>query len=179
MMLLMVAGAAVAGPVTHALGNAGSRGEVGPGIFGAVVIVVGLLLRPVFNDVETLVFGVKQRPWLGGRLKRWQKLVLPFQTGYVVSTGLSTVMFGGAYLLSATPGWSVPNEFALAAVALGGLLMGFGTSRLFAGALIVYVSGLWSAPKWAWRIGIAVIVMSSLANAAWSVHNATSLVPWM
>jgi hypothetical protein len=140
-----------------------------------MLVMVGLLLRPVASQMEAMALGVKQRPWLAGRLGRWQKLILPFQTSAVLSTGLGCAMSGGGYLLSAAPGWDAPNVAAFAFVVVGGLLSGFALSRLLAGTLIVHVSGLWAAPKWAWHVGGAIVAFGSLAHAVYSAENVLHL----
>jgi hypothetical protein len=124
-----------------------------------------------------MAFGVKMQPWLGGRLRRWQRLILPFQTAALLTTGLSCAMSGGGYLLGATPGWDAPNVVAFVFVVAGGLLLGFALSRLLAGILIIHFSGLWAAPKWAWGIGGAIIVVGSLAHAVYSAENVLHLAP--
>lgn len=178
-MLPLAAIGVLVGPIGTALGDAVDRGQMEVGVFAILLVPVGFLLRPVASQAQAAAFGVKQRPWLTGRLRRWQKLILPFQTGPVLSTGLSCVMAGGGYLLSAAPGWSAPNSVAFATFILGSLLLGFGLTRLVAGVLIVHFSGLWAAPTWAWRTGGIIVVIGSLAHVAYSVENIVQLVSWM
>jgi hypothetical protein len=178
-MLPLAALGLLAGPVATALGEAGDRGQVEVGIFAILLIPVGFLARLAGSQAQAAALGVKQRPWLSGRLRRWQKLILPLQTGAVLSTGLGCVMAGGGYLLTAEPGWSAANSVAFATVILGALLGGFGLARLVAGVLIVQVSGLWAAPKWAWRVGGLIVALGSLAHVAYSAQNISQLVLWM
>jgi hypothetical protein len=178
-MLPLAALGLLVGPVGTALGEAVDRRQMDVGIFAILLIPVGFLLRPVASQAQVAALGVKQRPWLNGRLRGWQRLILPFHTGAVLSTGLSCVMAGGGYLLGAEPGWSAPNSIAFATVMLGALLLGFGLARLLAGVLIVQFSGLWAAPKWAWRMGGLIVVLGSLAQAVYSAQNISQLVSWM
>ncbi len=178
-MLPLTVLAALAGPVGTAIGEAVDRGQMEIGMFSILLLPFGFLLHLVGGQAQAAVFGVQQRPWLSGRLRRWQKLILPFQTGALLSTGLSSVMAGGGYLLGSEPGWSAPNSIAFVAVILGALLLGLALARLVAGVLIVQVSGLWAAPKWAWRMGGLIVVLGSLAQVAYSVGSISQLVPWM
>ncbi len=179
LMLPLAALCVFAGPIGTALGEAVDRGQMDVGIFAILLIPIGFLLRPVASQAQAAALGVKQRPWLSGRLRPWQKLILPFQTGAVLSTSLSCVMAGGGYLLGAEPGWSAPNSVAFATVILGALLLGFGLARLVAGVMIVHFSGLWAAPKWAWRMGGLIVVLGSLAQVAYCVESISQLAPWM
>jgi hypothetical protein len=178
-MLPLVAIAVLAGPIGAALGEAVDQGQVETGMFAILMVPIGFLLRPATNQAQVAVLGVKHRPWLRGRLRPWQKLILPFQTGVVLSTGFSSLMAGGGYLLGAEPGWSAPNSIAFATLILGALLLGLGLARLVAGVLIVQFSGLWAAPKWAWRVGGLILVLGPLASVAYSVESISQLVPWM
>lgn len=176
-MFLAVAIAFLLGPAALALGEAVDRGDAPLAGFGLLMIPCGYLVRVLAIQVEELALGVKQRPWLGGRLRRSQKLILPFSTANVVTYGLSCGFSGGIYLLTAAPGWTLPNVVALGFVALGGLLLGFGGSRLLVGMLIVHYSGLWAAPRRAWLIGGTVVAVASIAHAIYSVETTMQIVP--
>jgi hypothetical protein len=119
------------------------------------MIVCGFLLRALAIHLEKIVFAIRRRPWLGGRLTRWQRLVLPFSTATVITYGLSCAFAGAAYLLTAPPGWNPFSVLALCFNAAGGRLLGFGAPRLLIGLFIIKFSGLWAAPRRAaerWRL---------------------------
>jgi hypothetical protein len=175
-MVLAVAIAFLLGPVGTALGEAVDHGDVGAGMFGPLLIVCGLLLREVGKQAEALAFGVKQRPWLSGRMTRWQRLILPYSTASVLTYGLSCGFSGGVYLLSAMPGPTLANFVALGFVAIGGFLLGFGITRVLVGILIIHFSGLWAARRRAWLIGGAVVVLGSLAHAIYTVERTAAIV---
>lgn len=135
-MLWMVLLAFLIGPVATALGKLVEHGEAPLAVFSLLMLLVIPVLRVVGKRAEALVFSVEHGPWLGGRLKRWQRLILPFDTATVFTTSISAGMAGGCYLLVAPPQWSALNVGALGFVGFGGLLMGFGLSRLVVGAVI-------------------------------------------
>jgi len=65
-----------------------------------------------------------------------------------------------------TAGPTKLNLFAIVAAcltALGGMLAGFGLSRLVVGHLVIHYSGLWATSKRAWTIAAVAIAASSLA----------------
>jgi hypothetical protein len=176
-LFLATAIAFLLGPVGTVLGEAVDHGQAAPGAFGLLTILCGVLLRLVSIHLERVVFGIKQRPWLAGRMSRRQRLILPFSTATVITYGMSCVFSGGTYLLTAPPGWSPLNLVALCFVAVGGLLLGFGASRLVVGLFIIRFSGLWAAPRWAWASGGVVVAMGSVAYAAHCVETAIHLSP--
>jgi hypothetical protein len=169
--------AVLLGPVAMALGEAVDRGGAALAGFGLLMIPAGYLVRVAAIQLEGLALGIRQRPWLRGRLTRSQKLILPFSTANVVTYGLSCGFSGGIYLLTATPGWSPLNVVALGFVAVSGLLLGFGISRLIVGMLIIHYSGLWAAPRRAWLIGGTVVAVASVAHAIYSVETTMQIVP--
>jgi hypothetical protein len=167
----------LAGPVGMTFGEAIDHGEAAPGLFGLLMIACGFLLRALAIHLEKLVFAIRQRPWLGGRLTRWQRLVLPFSTATVITYGLSCAFAGATYLLTAPPGWNSFSVLALCFNAVGGLLLGFGASRLLVGLFIIRFSGLWAAPRQAWLIGSALIAVGSVAYAVHCVETTLRIVP--
>jgi hypothetical protein len=167
--LLLVLLAFLVGPVGTALGKWVDEGGAPTATFSLLLFVVGVVLAGVGKNVERLAFTIKQRPWLSGRLKRWQRLILPFGTDTVITRGISAVMAGGTVLLTSDPGWSALNIVALGFVVLGSSLIGFALSRLAVGLLIIHRSGLWRASRRAWIVGGVVIALATLANAIHSV----------
>jgi hypothetical protein len=167
--LLLVLLAFLVGPAGTALGEWVDEGGAPTATFSLLLFVVGVVLAEVGKNVERLVFTIKQRPWLSGRLKRWQRLILPFGTDTVITRGISAVMAGGTVLLTSDPGWSALNFVALGFVVLGSSLIGFALSRLAVGLLIIHRSGLWRASRRAWIVGGVVIALAILANAIHSV----------
>lgn len=145
--LLLVLLAFLVGPVGTALGEWIDEGGAPTATFSLLLFIVGVVLAGVGKNVERLVFGNKQRPWLNGRLKRWQRLILPFGTDTVITRGISAVIAGGTVLLTSEPGWSALNVIALEFVVLGSALIGFALSRLAVGLLIIHRSGLWRASR--------------------------------
>jgi len=176
-MLLASAIAFLLGPVGTALGEAVDHGEAAPAAFGLLTILCGVLLRVVSIHLERVVLGIKPRPWLAGRMSRRQRLILPFSTATVTTYGMSCVFSGGTYLLTAPPAGGPLNLVALCFTAIGGLLLGFGASRLVVGLFIIRFSGLCAAPSWAWATGGAVVAVASLAYAAHCVDTAMHLAP--
>jgi len=167
--LLLVLLAFLVGPVGTALGRWIDEGGAPTATFSLLLFVVGVVLAGIGKTVERLVFTNKQRPWLSGRMKRWQRLILPFGTDTVVTRGISAVMAGGTVLLTSDPGWSAINIVALGFVVLGSALIGFALSRLAVGLLIIHRSGLWKASRRAWIGGGIVVALATLANAIHSV----------
>jgi hypothetical protein len=157
------------GPVGTAIGEWVDEGGAPAATFSLLLFVVGVVLARVGKGVERLVFGNEQRPWLSGRLKRWQRLILPFGTDTVITRGISAVMAGGTVLLTSNPGWSALNVVALGFVALGSALIGFALSRLLVGLLVIRHSGLWRASRRAWIGGGTVIALATLGNATHSI----------
>lgn len=153
------------------------RGAATPAAFGLLMLLFGLLLAPLANQLEARVFGIAQRPWLRGRLRRWQRLILPYSTASILRLGLGAGFGGAAYLMEAPPGGVALNVLAVALCAAGGALVGFGLSRLAAGILVIRYSGLWAASKRAWSLGAAVVVVGSTASAARAVVTTMSLSP--
>lgn len=160
---------AIAAP---AVGEQVDRGAATPGAFGLLIIVSNLLLAPLGNHLEAMVFGIAQRPWLGGRLRPWQRLILPYSTARALTLGITAGFGGGAYLLGAPPGGSVLNILAVFICISGGALLGFALSRLVAGMLIIRYSGLWAASGRAWMTAGAFVVIGSIASAAHSISMA-------
>jgi hypothetical protein len=175
-MLLAVTIALLMGPVGTALGEAVDHDEAAPAAFGLLMILCGVLLRVVSIHLERIAFGIKQRPWLAGRMSSWQRLILPFSTATVTTYGMSCVFSGATYLLTAPPGGGPLNLVAFCFTAIGGLLLGFGLSRLVVGLFIIRFSGLWAAPRWAWTSGGVVVAFGSFAYAAHCVDTTMRLV---
>lgn len=169
LVLLLFLLALLVGPVGTALGEWIDEGGAPTATFGLLLFVVGVVLAGVGKNVERLVFSNEQRPWLSGRLKRWQRLILPFGTDTVITRGISAVMVGATVLLTSDPGWSALNVIALGFVVLGSALIGFALSRLAVGLLIIHRSGLWRASRGAWIGGGIAIALATLANAIHSV----------
>lgn len=167
--LLLVLLAFLVGPVGTALGEWVDESGAPAATFSLLLFVVGVVLAGVGKNVERLVLTIKQRPWLSGRLKRWQRLILPFGTDTLITRGISAVIAGGTVLLTSDPGWSALNFVALGFVVLGSSLIGFALSRLAVGLLIIHRSGLWRASRRAWIVGGVVIALTTFANAIHSV----------
>lgn len=175
--LLLVLGAFLIGPVGTGLGEWIDEGGAPASAFGLLLFVVGFVLARIGRTAERMVFTVKQRPWLSGRLKRWQRLILPFGTDTVITRGLTAVMAGGTVLLTSAPGWSALNITALGFSTLGGSLIGFALARMMVGTLIIYRSGLWGASRQAWVVGGSVIALATLASAIHSVIFVLGISP--
>ena len=167
--LLLVLGAFLVGPVGTGLGGWIDEGGAPASTFSLLLFVLGVVLARIGKNVERLVFTVKQRPWLNGHLKRWQRLILPFGTDTVITRGVTAVMAGGTVLLTSDPGWSALNITALGFSVLGSSLIGFALARLAVGMLIIHRSGLWRASRRAWTVGGVVVALATLANAIHSV----------
>lgn len=167
--LLLVLGAFLVGPVGTGLGKWIDEGGAPASTFSLLLFVVGVVLAGIGKNVERLVFTVKQRPWLSGRLSRWQRLILPFGTETVITRGITAVMAGGTVLLTSDPGWSVLNITALGFSVLGSSLIGFALARLAVGAVLIHRSGPWRASRRAWIVGGSVVALATLANAIHSV----------
>lgn len=149
-----------------------TRGAATPAAFGLLVAIFTLFFTPLGNALEESVFNAERRPWLGGRLKPWQRLILPYSTARVLTLGFSWSFGGGAYLLGAPPGGTMPNILAVLFCASGGALLGFGLSRLWVGLLVIRWSGLWAAPRAVWLAGGIVVSIGSVAGCAHSVMTA-------
>jgi len=168
-VFVAIASRIVEGEIDHASAT--------PGGFGLLVIVYNLLVAPLLNRIEAMVFGIAQRPWLGGRLRWWQRLILPYSTTRVLTLGVGAAFGGGAYLLDAPPGGGTVNLLAVLLCTFGGALLGFGLSRLAAGIFIIRYSGLWTASRRAWLAGGVAVAIGSLAFAAHSLITTMSLSP--
>jgi len=159
------------------VGEQVDRGAATPGAFGLLIAVYSLFLGPLGNRLEAMVLGGEQRPWLGGQLRRWQKLILPYSTGRTLTVGIGLGFGGGAYLLSAPPGGSALNVLAVFLCASGSALLGFGLSRLAVGLCIIRYSGLWAASRRAWLVGGSAVAVGSLAFSAHSIVTTMRLSP--
>jgi hypothetical protein len=177
LMWLLFLLAVLVGPVGGALGVWIDAGGAPASTFGLLLFIVGLVLAGLGKNVEQLVFSAKPRPWLGGRLKRWQRLVLPFGTGTLATRGMTAAMAGGTVLVTSDPGWNALNVAALGFVVLGGLLLGLALSRLLVGLMIVHRSGLWGASRRAWMIGGVAVVLGAVASAIHSVVVVLEIAP--
>jgi hypothetical protein len=175
--LLLVLGAFLVGPVGTGLGKWIDESGAPTSTFSLLLFVVGVVLAGIGKNAERMAFTVKQRPWLNGRLNRWQRLILPFGTDTVITRGVTAVMAGGMVLLTSTPGWSALNITALGFCVLGSSLIGFALARLAVGALIIHRSGLWRASRRAWIVGGSVIALATLANAIRSVVFVLGISP--
>ncbi len=166
-MLTMLGLAALLGPGAYALGQAVDRGEYAVGAFGLLLLPCGALLTFLANAVEATVFSNMKRPWLGGRLKWWQRLILPYQTARYLPLGFAAVTTSAIYLIAAEP--VAATGLALSISAIGGALIGFALARLGVGIVIVRTSGLWRASQRAWLLGALTITAVSIACAARSM----------
>jgi hypothetical protein len=167
--LLLLLGAFLTGPVGTGLGEWIDEGGAPASTFSLLLFVVGVVLAGIGRDVARLAFTVRHRPWLSGRLKLWQRLILPFGTDMVINRGVTAVMAGGTVLLTSAPGWSALNIIALGFSVLGSSLIGFALARLAVGAVLIHRSGLWRASRRAWIVGGSVVGLATLANAIHSV----------
>jgi hypothetical protein len=165
------------GPVGTALGRWIDEDGAPTATFGLLLFVVGVVLAGVGKNVERLVFTIRQRPWLSGRLKRWQRLILPFGTDTVITRGISAVMAGGLVLLTSDPGWNALNVTALGFCVLGSSLIGFALSRLAVGVVLIHRSGLWRASRRSWIVGGSVIALATAANAVRSLVLVLEISP--
>ncbi|HXU33432.1 MAG TPA: hypothetical protein VN851_22925 [Thermoanaerobaculia bacterium] len=177
LMLLAVLLAFLVGPLATGLGHWVDGGGAPLSVLGLLMAAVSVLVREVAMEVEALVFGVRYRPWLHGQIRRRQKLILPFDTASVVGTAVTFTMAGGTVLLTSAPTWSALNIVALGFVALGGLLLGFGLSRLVVGLVLIYRSGLWGVSRQAWLLGGVIVAIASIAHATYSVRMVLEIVP--
>jgi hypothetical protein len=168
-MLPMLGLAALLGPGAYALGQAVDRGEHAIAAFSLLLLPCGTLLTFLANAVEAAVFSIMKRPWLGGRLKWWQQLILPYKTALYLPLGFAAVTTSGIYLIAAEP--AAATGLVLSINALGGALTGFALARLGVGIVIVRTSGLWRASQRAWLLGALVIAVISMAFAARSVSS--------
>lgn len=177
LLLLLVLLAVLVGPVGTALGRWIDEGGAPTATFGLLLFVVGVVLAGIGRNAERMVFTVRQRPWLSGRLKRWQRLILPFRTDTVITRGVTAVMAGGTVLLTSDPGWSALNITALGFCVLGGSLVGFAWARLAVGAVLIHRSGLWRASRRAWIVGGGVIALVTVASAIRSLVFVLDISP--
>lgn len=168
-MLPMFWLAVLIGPCAHALGQAVDRGDFAVSAFSLLLLPCGPLLTLTGERVEAAAFSVMERPWLAGRLNRWQRLILPYKTAFYLTLGFGGAASSGVYLIAAEP--AAATDLALIVSAIGGGLIGFALARLIVGIAIVRTSGLWRASRRAWLFGALVIVAASIANAAYSVNN--------
>jgi hypothetical protein len=174
--LLGVLLAILIGPFATGLGHWIERGAP-PSVFGLLMVAVGVVLRSLAKEAETLALNAKYRPWLHGRHERWQRLILPFNTASVIGTAVTCLTAGATVLLTSAPTWSPLNVVALGFVALGGFLLGFGWSRLVVGLILVCRSGLWGASRQAWLLGGAIVAAGSVVHAMCSVRAVLEIVP--
>jgi hypothetical protein len=176
-MLWLVPAAFLAGPAFSGLAKLVEHGKASFMVTGWLMFGIGYLLRRAVEEMEEMVFSVKHGPWLGGRLRRWHRLILPFKSGLVIPTGLSAGWLGATYLLTAPSQWDLFSIAALGFVVFGALLMGFGLSRLAVGLVMVWRAGLWGPSRRAWRIAGALVALGSVAHVAYSVHLVLALSP--
>jgi hypothetical protein len=176
-MLFLVLLAFLLGPFATGLGEWVDEGGTPLSVFGLLIVAAGLLLRAVSKEVEAIAFA-EHRPWLRhGRIRQWQKLILPFDSATILGTSLTCVMAGGTVLLTSTPAWSTLNVLSLGFVAVGGLLMGFGLSRLGAGLVLVHRSGFWGASRRAWLVAGSVVTVGTIIGGAYTVRTILEIVP--
>lgn len=142
-----------------------SQGTAGPAAFGLLATIFGLLLRPLAKYLEEAVLDRRQRPWLGGRLRPLQRMILPFGTPSVLPLGGALAFGGASYLVDSPSGGNPVNVAAVLICTASGALTGFGLARLSVGAVLVHTSGTWSASPRAWLIGGTVVALGSLASA--------------
>jgi hypothetical protein len=176
-VLLLLLLAILAGPAAAALGEWIDEGGAPVASFGLLLLVVSIVLAELGKSVERLVFSTKQRRWLRGPLPRWQRLILPFNTATLITRGMGATMAGGMVLLASGPGWSALSIVALGFVILSGGAIGFALSRLAVGLLIIHHSGPWRVSRRAWIVGGAVVVLATVANAAYSVAFVLQIAP--
>jgi hypothetical protein len=169
---LLLGFALIIGPGVTLVADQVDNGGAEFGAFGLLLAILNLICRPLANELEAIAFANEQRPWLSGRLKPWQRLVLPYSSALYLTQGLGFGFGGAAYLITASPGWSAFNLLAIIFTAAGGALLWFCISRLFVGLLIIRFSGLWAAPKWAWLTGAATVILVSTLGATWSIWKA-------
>jgi hypothetical protein len=152
--------AVLVGPVGNAMGGSPDVGTYGfPFLFSAIGLLLGLLGK----EAERLVFGIKQRPWLGGQRRRRQLLLLPYGTAAILGGGFSLTAPGITVLANAPAGWSPLTIGAAASMVAGAALTGFALSRLAAGLLILHRSGLWDARRRDWLLGAAAVAVGTTA----------------
>jgi len=121
-MGLLLLLAVLVGPVGTTLGESADAATYGfPLVFSAVGLGLGLLGK----EAERVVFGIKQRPWLGGQRRRRQLLLLPYGTAAVLGGGFSLTTPGITVLLNAPVGWSALTIGAFGCMVAGGALTGF------------------------------------------------------
>jgi hypothetical protein len=169
--------ALLAGPVAYALGEAIDEGQASMHWFGFLFLAAGLVLRPLGREAEALVLGIGQRPWLGGHLRRWKRLVLPYGTDAVIGLAFTCLATGAPALLASPAGWSALNVVAFGSLVVSGLLLGFAISRLIVGLLLIHRSGLWDARRVDWLIGGAVVASASIGNSVYVAFTTLQTAP--
>ncbi len=163
---LMLAFGLIVGPGATWLGDEVDRGHAELGAFSFALACLGLVCRPFANEIQEAVFAIPHGPWLGGRLKRWQRLLLPYSSALYLTQGLTLAFGGSSYLLTASPGFTAINAIAIGFTLAGGALIGFALGRLLGGIVVIRSAGNWSAPGWSWALAGALVVGLSLASAA-------------
>ncbi len=170
-VILLFAFGLLAGPGVSVVAAEVERGRAEAGAFALLLAALTLVCRPLLSEAEAAVFGLGPRPWLGGRLRRWQRLALPYSSALYVTQGLTWAFGGAVYLITAPAAWSAFHVVAIAFNMAGGALLWFGMGRLVAGVIVIHWSGHWAAPMWAWRTGIALIALSSILGSLWALWN--------
>lgn len=162
------------GPVVNALSKSPDAGTYGfPFLFSAV----GLVLGYVGKEAQRLVFGIRQRPWLGGHRRRLQTLVLPYGTAAILGGGFSLTAPGITVLANAPAGWSALTIGASICMVAGAALMHFALLRLVVGLLIIHRSGLWDAKRRDWLIGAAIVAVGTAVGALHSTISVLQAAP--
>lgn len=174
----MVLGAFLVGPVTNILVQQGEvPGGLDPAIFGLLLVVLGFLIREMGAQSEALILGTDRKPWLSGRLRRYQRLILPTGTATILPLGFSASFAGARYLLTAPPGWNAANTIAFGFIVVGILLQALAMTRLCAAVFLIKSSGLWGPSRRAWLIAAAGIALGTILYVAHGVENAVGIVP--
>jgi hypothetical protein len=166
---LMVGGAALAGPVAYGLGREVDAGHVQFAVFSFVFVAMGYILAAIGNQLEALAYSLRRPPWLGGRLRRWQRLLLPSGTGTLLSRGWGLWSLGVLYLVVAEPGLDALAVMAIVCNVVGTALIWVGMARVISGGIVLWSSGLWRAPRWAWVVGGGLVVVLPVVFAARSL----------
>jgi hypothetical protein len=148
-----------------AVGREIDRGNAEPGAFGLLIAALSFFLSLLATRLEAAVLGLEQRPWLAGRLRWWQRWLLPYSTARVMTLAVSWGIGGALYLTAGPEKVNVFVIVALCLTVLGGMLAGFGLARLVVGHLVIRNSGLWAASKRAWIIAAVAVAASSLLLA--------------
>jgi hypothetical protein len=177
LMAILFLLAVLAGPVAYVLGEAIDEGRASMHWFGFLFLAAGLVLRPLGREAEALVFGIRQRPWLGGHLRRWKRLVLPYGTDTLIGLAFTCLATGAPALLASPAGWSALNVVAFGSLTISGLLLGFAISRLVVGLLLIHRSGLWDARRGDWLIGGVVVALATVGSAVHAALNTLQTAP--